>query len=294
MTTTKVNPYLIAGPALISFSGGRTSGYMLKHILDAHDGILPDDVHVTFANTGKEREETLRFVHECQSRWGIKIHWLEHANRKAKNYAERFAEIGYNSASRKGEPFRALIERKKYLPNTVMRFCTTELKIEPMKFFMKAYGYKKWTNVVGLRADEAHRVARGMSANDKGKDPWVSVFPLFENSVSQRDVRAWWSQQDFDLQLLPFEGNCDGCFLKGRPKLMEIERTKPETLQWWADMETFASSICAKQSAATFRQDYGYKELIEAARKQGDLFKGFFDNDPEMDAECGLWCGEAP
>ena len=71
------NPYKIDGPALISFSGGRTSGFMLWHILDAHNGELPPDVYVTFANTGKEREETLRFVFECQSRWGAKIRWLE-------------------------------------------------------------------------------------------------------------------------------------------------------------------------------------------------------------------------
>ena len=34
------NPQLIEGPARIRFSGGRTSGYMLKHILDAHGGTL--------------------------------------------------------------------------------------------------------------------------------------------------------------------------------------------------------------------------------------------------------------
>lgn len=62
------NPYRITGPALISFSGGRTSAFMVWNILQAHGGTLPDDVVVAFANTGKEREETLRFVHECGSR----------------------------------------------------------------------------------------------------------------------------------------------------------------------------------------------------------------------------------
>ena len=286
------DPYLINGPALISFSGGRTSGFMLKHILDAHNGKLPDDVHVTFANTGKEREETLRFVHECETRWNVRIHWLEQAERKAKDFADRFVEVGYNSASRDGEPFRRLIKRKSYLPNSVMRFCTTELKIEPMKFYMKAQGYDKWTNVVGLRYDEPTRVLRGMNANAKGKDPWTSVFPLFDDGVTERIVRSWWREQDFDLQLLPFEGNCDACFLKARPKLMEVERTQPGTLQWWADMEDLATSITKKQSGARFRPEYTYAELIRAVRNQGDLFEGAFNDDPEMDAECGLWCGD--
>lgn len=286
------NPYYISGPALISFSGGRTSGFMLKHIIDAHGGTLPDDVHVTFANTGKEREETLRFVHECETRWGVGIQWLEQADRKSKDYAERFTEVGYNSASRNGEPFKRLIERKKYLPNSVMRFCTTELKIEPMKFFMKAQGYDKWTNVVGLRFDEPHRVMRGMKANEKGKDPWTSVFPLFDDGVTQRGIMQWWQEQDFDLQLLPFEGNCDGCFLKARPKLMEIERTAPGTLQWWSEAEQWAAGANDKPSGSQFRPEYSYAELIDAVRRQGDLFEGAFDDDPDMDAECGLWCGD--
>lgn len=287
-----INPYRIDGPALVSFSGGRTSGYMLWHILDAHDGKLPEDVHVCFANTGKEREETLRFVHECATQWGVHIHWLEASDRGNKDIAERFEEVGFNSASRDGQPFKDLVTRKSYLPCGVMRFCTTELKIEPMKFFMQAQGYKKWTNVVGLRADERHRVERGMAANDKGKDPWVSVFPMFERGVSQRDVMRWWDAQPFNLNLLPFEGNCDACFLKGRAKLIEIERTAPGTLQWWADLEDYATSINAKQSLRNFNKDYSYKDIIEAVQRQGDLFLGVFNEDPEMDAECGLWCDD--
>jgi len=67
-----MNPYLIEGPAVISFSGGRTSGYMLKHILDAHGGTLPDDIIVSFQNTGKEMPETLDFVRDCGERWAWK------------------------------------------------------------------------------------------------------------------------------------------------------------------------------------------------------------------------------
>ncbi|MEI7608264.1 MAG: hypothetical protein WCJ64_12885 [Rhodospirillaceae bacterium] len=63
------DPYRIAGPALVSFSGGRTSAFMLKHILDAHGGVLPADVRVCFANTGREMLETLNFVEECSRRW---------------------------------------------------------------------------------------------------------------------------------------------------------------------------------------------------------------------------------
>lgn len=283
------DPFLIEGPALISFSGGRTSAYMLWRILQAHGGTLPDDVHVAFANTGKEREETLRFVHECGSRWGVRVRWLEWRSRKGE-IADRFEEVGFNSASRAGEPFEALIRDKSYLPNSVMRFCTIEMKIRVMGWFMQSIGYENWTNVVGLRADEPARVERARKPN---RDRWTNALPLDDAGVANRDVRAFWREQPFDLGLLPFEGNCDGCFLKARPKLLETERTSPGTLQWWSDMEALATTITKKPSGARFRPEYTYAELIRAARNQGDLFRGAFDNDPDMDAECGTWCGEA-
>jgi 3'-phosphoadenosine 5'-phosphosulfate sulfotransferase (PAPS reductase)/FAD synthetase len=285
------NPYLIEGPALISFSGGRTSAYMLKMMLDAHGGAFPPDIYVTFANTGKEREETLRFVHECQVRWGVPIHWLEWRTRRTKDddgkvipFDARFEEVGYNSASRDGKPFADLITSKGYTPNAVTRFCTSELKVRIMGWFMQSRGHSHWTNVVGLRHDEAHRVAKSRAPN---KERWTVALPLDDAKVSNRDVRAFWREQDFDLQLLPFEGNCDGCFLKARPKLWEVERTKPGTLQWWSDMEQGPGK-------GRFVTEYSYAELIRDVQRQPDMFAGgLFDNDPEMDAECGTWCGEA-
>lgn len=254
------NPYRIDAPALISFSGGRTSGFMLYHVLDAFNGQLPDGVHVAFANTGKEREETLRFVHECASRWDVPVRWLEWVppppRRKkgdpkiplAEDAARRFVEVGYNSASRNGEPFEALIQRKRYLPNATLRYCTTSLKIETMKWFMISLGYTKWNNIVGLRGDEMHRVFKLFERNDQGKERWRNVMPMAKlgampngQMVREEDVLAFWRKQPFDLQLKPYEGNCDLCFLKRRGHLMRLIRENPTAAEWWSRMELRAA-----------------------------------------------------
>lgn len=286
-----IDPFFITGPALISFSGGRTSGYMLWRILQAHGGTLPDDVHVCFANTGKEREETLRFVHECATRWNVRVNWLERAET-----IRGFSELGFNSASRSGEPFSALIAKKGYLPNSVTRYCTVELKIRVMRDFARTMDWRRWDSVVGLRADEPTRVASALARNASGKEPFRAVTPLYHAGVTNREVRAFWGQQGFDLNLLPFEGNCDACFLKARPKLFEVERTKPGTLDWWIEQETAEAGLrSATEAGSRFRAAETYADIRDAVRRSPDLFAGgLFDDDPDMDAECGLWCsGEA-
>ena len=74
------NPFLLETPGVINFSGGRTSGYMLRKILDAFDNKLPDDLPVVFANTGKEMPQTLDFVHDCSTHWDVPIVWVEWNN----------------------------------------------------------------------------------------------------------------------------------------------------------------------------------------------------------------------
>lgn len=289
-----VNPYRIKGPALISFSGGRTSGYMLWHVIDAWDGELPKDVHVCFANTGKEREETLRFVYECATRWNVNIRWLEWVDRpKGKEgretpISERYIEVGYNSASRNGEPFKALCDRKEYLPNAVTRFCTQELKIQVMKWFMQSYGYKNWTNVIGLRGDEMHRVFKAIHANENRTQPWINKMPMATKAagmVSQRDVNDFWLKQGFDLGLKPHEGNCDLCFLKSKAKLIDIIRKDEKLANWWIEAE--AEARATKPLGARFNKERTYADLVKEMRENPLLP---FGNEEEFDAECGLWC----
>jgi 3'-phosphoadenosine 5'-phosphosulfate sulfotransferase (PAPS reductase)/FAD synthetase len=272
------NPYLITGPALISFSGGRTSAFMLRQILDAHGGALPDDVVVAFANTGKEREETLRFVHECGSRWGVKVHWLERADEGG------FVEVGYNSASRDGEPFAALIAKRKFTPNAVTRFCTSELKVRVMRDFCLSLGWGNWSNVVGLRYDEGLRVLKMIARNEAGKERWTSLMPISKAKHVKRDVMAFWAAQDFDLGLKDYEGNCDLCFLKSRGKLEQIIRENPGIADWWSRMET--------ASKGRFVTEYSYAKLADHVARS-PVMPGILD-DEEYDAECGLTCEPLP
>lgn len=236
-----MNPFRIEGPAVISFSGGRTSAYMLRRILD--EGLRPD-VHVIFADTGKERDETYDFVRACATRWNITIHWVERHGR-----------------------FTQLITDRKFLPNPVTRFCTQELKIRPMRDWMLARGYEHWTNVVGIRADEPRRVAKMRYAAEKRSERWDIALPLADAGVTLGEVEAFWRAQPFDLQLRPHEGNCDLCFLKGYDKIRNIVRDRPDLAEWWAQQEDRIGS--------TFRAD---RPSYRAMLAQPDLFKDAIDD----------------
>jgi hypothetical protein len=77
---------------------------MLWRVLEAHQMSLPPEAVVCFANTGKEDEATLRFVQDCSEQWNVPITWLEFRDTE-----ELFKIVDFDSASRNGEPFEALI-----------------------------------------------------------------------------------------------------------------------------------------------------------------------------------------
>ncbi len=146
-----MTPYKLSGTTVVSFSGGRTSAYMLRQVLDNNDNL--SDLVVTFANTGKEHPSTLEFVRECAERWAVPIVWLEFRDNDA-----GFAVVDYATASRQGEPFEALIRKRKYLPNPVTRFCTIDLKIRIIHKYLRSLGLSTEEVPVdmmtGIRADE--------------------------------------------------------------------------------------------------------------------------------------------
>lgn len=266
---TDVNHYRLPdGNVQIAFSGGRTSAYMLHHILEAN-GDLPDRVVVSFQNTGREMPETLDFVHECGERWGVRIVWLEY-----RPDAPFYEVVSHNQAARNGEPFEALIRHRAMLPNQAARFCTIELKVRTVKRHLRSLGWDYWTTCVGLRADEPSRLKPdGVKLKGDRRSVWQ---PMANAGVSKHDVAAFWRDQPFDLRLPNVHGNCwlgncDGCFLKSEANLAALARDYPERHKWWQDMEDLAGDL-TKGTAAHWSKRYKRRDLRDFMDRQGDAF----------------------
>lgn len=276
------NPFEIIEPTCISFSGGRTSAFMLYKVLEAHQMSLPNDAVVCFANTGKEDEATLRFVQDCSEHWNVPITWIEYQLDEP-----GYKIVNFETAGREGQAFEALLVKKQYLPSPVMRFCTVELKIRPMAKYLHSIGITRTKSegetfaMVGIRADEQRRAAK---IPDKGR------LPLVKAGITKQDISAFWKSQLFDLGLpnnngVTMHGNCDLCFLKPAAQVLALIAEKPERAIWWARMEATQINK-AKNMGGRFRKDRpNYAALAEYAKAQHDMF------DPDEEA-ISCFCGD--
>ena len=256
------NPFQIIEPTVLSFSGGRTSAYLLKKVLDANDGILPEDSLCVFANTGKEEEATLEFVENCAEKWSVDIHWVEY-----RSSGKKFAEVNFDTASRRGQPFEEMIRHYGYLPNSQSRHCTGQLKIRTIHRFVKErwepLGHKHNENCdwMGIRADEMRRAAKV----ERHRVPLVSA------GITKHDVGEFWANNDFDLELpningTTIHGNCDLCFLKGEGKLLSLIREVPGKAKWWIKQEKFCNDQFDRFGTS-------YTEKKRFAENQSELFE---------------------
>ena len=290
------NPYFCDEPTVISFSGGRTSAFMLHKVLDAHDGVLPDFVKVVFANTGKEMPQTLEFVEDCSNNWNVDIVWLERfllseeesLAKSGKKYSYETKIVNYKTASRNGEPFESLSHRP-MLPNPVARFCTVELKIRAIsEYLVNTCGFEKpYVGYIGIRYDEQTRAVKMNRTIESGQERRL---PLFEDKITKKDIYRFWINQPFDLQLPNNNGttdwgNCDLCFLKGANKRLSMIKARPELADWWIKMESKFDT--KKGQGALFRRDTpSYQQLKIIATDQNSFDFGT----DELSIPC--FCGD--
>lgn len=230
----------------ISFSGGRTSAYMTFRLL-REEGHLWDFV-VTFANTGREHPKTLDFVHRCDVEFGFNVVWLEAIVDPREGFGTSHRIVNYETADREGLVFESVIA-KYGIPNIKWKNCTRELKTNTIRSFCATRASRPETipTAIGIRYDEPKRWPKTTErislfsdltpAKPETKQRFLGRYPLIEWRTTKAEVLDWWDNQDFDLEIEEFEGNCLHCFEKSLPKQMAQIDKDPTALDWVTKME---------------------------------------------------------
>jgi 3'-phosphoadenosine 5'-phosphosulfate sulfotransferase (PAPS reductase)/FAD synthetase len=282
-------------PKVLSFSGGRTSGYMLRREID-RIGIeeYKKQFITLFCNTGKEHDATLDFVHDVEIKWGVPVIWLEYCripaldipldafqpeSRKQKNLEKLqkmgqgghwFRVVNWTTAARENQrgPFDDLLDWANVLPNVRTRMCSVQMKLRTMQRYLGSRQIWKYQSLIGIRADESHRKLEILVNVTSCEIP---AFPLIDEGQSATDVHSFWKSHQFDLRLPvingeTIEGNCRRCFLKATWKLVTGIKDDPESATWWHDKEAeFLAK--GKTTGAVFKQGRPFSKLIRYAEQ---------------------------
>ena len=198
-----------------------------------------------------------------------------------------------------GRTFDQITTRKEkvYLPNKVQRFCTIEMKIEPMFYWWAENIGEPIETRIGFRANEMRRAKNMLERCNKdglsefkatfeklpdGRNKWENVpyqkpaFPLIEDGLFKDTIEEYWKDKPVRFAWM---NNCVGCFHKSPLLLKKMWEKHPNKLEWFAKRER--ESI----NGASWRSDVTYDEV----KKWNSQFELFDDDFNECDSGyCGL------
>ena len=197
-----------------------------------------------------------------------------------------------------GKTFDEITTRKEkvYLPNKVQRFCTVEMKIEPMFYWWAENIGEPVETRIGFRANEMRRAKNMLERcnedgltefkatfekHPSGRNKWENVpyqkpaFPLIEAGLFKDTIEEYWKDKPVRFAWM---NNCVGCFHKNPMLLKKMWEKHPDKLEWFAKRER--ESV----NGATWRSDITYDE-VKAWNSQFELFDEDFN-------ECdSVYCG---
>jgi|688.fasta_scaffold627331_1 hypothetical protein len=188
---------------------------------------------------------------------------------------------------------------KIYLPNVTQRFCTTEMKLQPLFDWWKENFNEPVEMRIGFRANEMRRAKTmieklnkngiltfksivGQSKN--GRNKWKEIewqkpsFPLINDSIFKDTIEEFWKGKPIRFAWM---NNCVGCFHRNEILLKLMSEKHPNKFDWFIDAE----NKNAEFGKRTFKNGMSY-EKIKNWKTQLNLFEEDFN---ECDSGyCGL------
>ncbi|EOE2144729.1 phosphoadenosine phosphosulfate reductase family protein [Serratia marcescens] len=250
-------------PMVVSFSGGQSSAFMCDFLLQNYADCF--DFHFVFANTGREHEETLKFVDRCDRHFGLNVVWLEGVTSPIPGVGMAHKVVSFETAARNGEPFEQLISVEG-VPNVSRQKCSDYLKTQTIRSWMREVGLARrgWSakTAIGMRADEPQRA----DPNKDAAKRYNLVYPLCHwGGFDKQDVNDFWDAMPFKLNIPPHHGNCLTCFKKSDAKLYLIAHEHPEWFAWNREMEQKHGMVKAVSGHTWWRRKRNTDQLIADA-----------------------------
>jgi hypothetical protein len=250
-------------PIVVSFGGGTNSAAMLIEM--ERRGVRPD--LITFADTGGELPETLRFVEDF-SAWLVDrgMPPVITVRDERKTLEQEVREAGT-------------------LPSLAFgwRSCSDKYKVRPQENYLKQWkpALDAWESggkvvkLIGYDAGERHRV------KDYNDDRFIVTYPLVEWGWRRRECVAVVRAAGFN----PGKSACFFCPASKRGEVLALAKSHPDLFARAIEMERGATALT---TVVGLGRNWKWEDLVKADDAQMKLFEDLPDLVP-----CGCYDGGA-
>ena len=255
---------------VISFSGGRTSAYMV-HLFEQKRISHGIDVDYIYCDTGAEHPKTYEFIRNVVNHFKINLTCLRTVVSPIKGVGSSYQVVSLDECKPDLKPFTAVCEVY-HTPSFAAATCTREMKNVPSRKYCKdRYGndYKMW---LGIRVDEPKRLkvvdnqVDMFTKQKKPKREIISYLASIDDSDKQ-DILEFWAAMPFDLDLPEHLGNCVFCVKKGSNKVALAAMDEPEMAKQFIDMIDSESIVVRPgvpfPKEVMYRNHESLKQIIE-------------------------------
>jgi hypothetical protein len=188
-----------------------------------------------------------------------------------------------------GKTFEDVLNTAGTLPDPLRRYCTTQMKIEPLFEW-----WRKKINIpcefaLGFRANETKRAKRTLEkTNKKGflemkaivgkrgtRNKWdmiewqKPIFPLIKDNIYKDMIETYWKDKTVRFAWM---NNCVGCFHKNPLLIRKMWDKHPDKIKWFAEQERKKH----KKDVWYKNKNLSYNEILEWDL-QVDLFEDDFN-----------------
>lgn len=248
---------------VISFSGGRTSAYLVNLFKD------DPEAHFVLMDTGAEHPATYQFIKDIVKNWNIDLICLRTVVNPKMNIGCTYRVIGLDDLKQDLEPWKAMLA-KYGAPYYDLASCTARMKTEPFeKYCGERFGKGNYERWIGIRSDEPRRLPIEIleklnlpihkdAVHQKKGFRYLAEVSEFEKD----DILDWWEKQPFDLAITEHLGNCVFCIKKALNKVALAEKDEPEQFVKWVDV---VESPNVRSTGRKYNHKRMYRERLHAS-----------------------------